>query len=238
MKKLISNEISFTIKKRALLKNISLSFTSGSLWGVFGPNGSGKTTLLKTLCGLWKASTGTVFWNGQNLLLMPRREISKTITFVGDLQTQYFDFPVIEIVKMGRYAHGKLSQEIVESAVSEMNLCHLLDRPVSQLSSGERQRVFLAQALVTEADIMLLDEPTASLDIQHQFEIWKCLQKLAEKGKLVIVACHDLAAIRRHCSHVALMQQGSCLSHGPTATVLSPQTLAQLFSYEVAEMIC
>ena len=173
--------------------------------------------MLKTLTGIWKPTEGQVCWQNENLLTQDRRTISRTLSFVPQNSAAPFDFTVTEIVAMGRYPHGTFrsregSLEKVYETLKLVNAWHLRDRPISQLSSGERQQVYIARALLTESPVLLLDEPTANLDIKHQYEIWKLLVNLKEKGKLVIVASHDLVAIQKYCFHVSILNQGCCCS--------------------------
>jgi ABC-type cobalamin/Fe3+-siderophores transport system ATPase subunit len=221
-----AKELSYWDGKRPLIQTISLKFEPGTLHGIVGPNGSGKTTFLKSLAGIWKPTSGEVFWNNENLLKQERRQISKTISLVAPQVYLPFDFSVYDIVAMGRYAHkvlhnSKNEQEAVEDALNTVEAWHLRERPLLQLSHGERQRVFIARAVATDAPIMALDEPTANLDIRHQLGIWTLLRKLASEGKIVIVATHDLIAAKRSCDRIAVIHEGRCITSGTPAEVMN-----------------
>lgn len=213
----------YTLGHRKLVRNISLSFLPGSIHAILGPNGSGKSTLLKILAGIWTPSSGRVLWGEKNLLEQSRRTISQTVALVSAAPPlPPFDFSVADSVAMGRYPHGMHSvrPSLLDWALEQVDILHLRDRLLRQLSSGERQRVTLARAMMTETPVLLLDEPTSSLDLRQQKAIWKLLRKLAHQGKVVVVASHDLHAVRAHCDHVAYLEEGACVMHGQPSVVL------------------
>lgn len=232
--KLKTVSLSFAIEGKPLIEKISLEFAAGHLHGILGPNGSGKSTLLKTLTGIWKPSSGTIFWNGKALLEQDRRFISRTISLVPQNPQIHFDFLVEDIVAMGRYPHdrhysNKAEEHLLQHALTAVDAWHLRNRRVNCLSHGERQRIYIARALITESPVLLLDEPTASLDIRHQIEIWQLLQKLVEKDKIIIVTTHDLAIAERYCHQVAVLNRGKCIGTGNFATVMTPHLLKEVF---------
>lgn len=224
-----------SLEGKYLIRDISLKFFPGVLYGILGPNGSGKSTLLKTLAGIWKLSSGKVVWREKDLFLNTRKEISKIITLVPQNIPLYFDFSVTEVVLMGRYPHGtfrsnkKYELELLEWALTIVDAWHLRHRLISQLSNGERQRIYIARALMTESPILLLDEPTASLDIRHQLEIWILLRELLKSGKVVIVSNHDLSAAERFCDQIAILNQGRCIASGEFSAVMSNQLVQEVF---------
>ena len=197
--------------------------------GFDGPNGSGKSTFLKALTGIWPPTSGEVLWKGEKLLEKNRQEISKTISLVPQHSPLPFEFTVTEVVSMGRYAHQDLGSSLVDRALITVDAWHLKERRMNHLSFGERQRVFIARALVTESPILLLDEPASSLDIRHQLEIWQLLHKLKAEGKVVVITTHDLAATKRFCDEIALLSQGKCLAKGPFQKVMTPEILKEVF---------
>lgn len=219
-------------RKKRLISNISLTFAPGMIYGVLGPNGSGKSTLLKTIMGICRPSSGTVCWQSENLHQMGRREISRVLSLVPQGIPLYFDFSVQDIVAMGRYAHSTshvTSTSMIEWALKQTHVWELRHQPVSTLSSGERQLAYIARALATEAPVMLLDEPTANLDIRHQLGIWKLLKSLASQGKVIIVANHDLQTSENFCDQVALLDQGRCVGMGTFTETITPQVLNAIF---------
>ena len=148
---LTAEAITLQSGKRCLLDNISLNFSPGILYGILGPNGSGKTTLLKILSGIWQPTSGRVLWNGSNLLIKPRQEISRLISLVPQSPVVPFDFTAREMVAMGRYPHGQSGktareQELINESLYRVDASMLATRKMSQLSVGERQRLYIARA--------------------------------------------------------------------------------------------
>lgn len=234
MQKLSATNLCYVNEGKRLLNDISLDLTSGSLHAILGPNGSGKTTLLKVLTGLWKLSSGTVTWNGNMLLAMKRQEISRVISLVPQNPRPSFDFLVKDLVAMGRYAYNTRywhvkNEPAVQQSLQSVDAWHLRHRKVNQLSYGERQRVYIARALVTESPILLLDEPTASLDIRHQLEIWDLLRLLVESGKIVVITTHDLAIAERYSDNVIVLNHGNCVDQGPFSKVMTSELLRKVF---------
>ncbi len=223
--------LSYAVEDKLLIDNLSLSFYTGSLYGILGPNGSGKTTFMKAVAGIWQPASGKVFWKGEELHAKERIEISKIVTYVPQNAPLIFDYTVEEFVKMGRYAHGTrtLPKGLLEKALDTVSGTALRKRSLPSLSSGERQRIYIARALITECPVLLLDEPTASLDIRHQLEIWHLLKGLVQRGKIVIVTNHDLIATQRFCDEIALFNHGKCLGFGKYQNILSKKTLNDVF---------
>jgi iron complex transport system ATP-binding protein len=222
--------ISYKTKRKSLLSDVSLSFQPGLVHGILGPNGSGKSTLLKVLTNIWLPTQGEVSWTDQPFSKMSRREVSRIITLVPQNPQLPFEFTVEEFIRMGRYTHPAThSEDIIVSALRETDLLTFRQQPITQLSQGERQRVYIARSLATEAPVMLFDEPMASLDIRHQLDIWSLLRNLAAYGKTVIVANHDLQSTEKYCNWIYVMQEGQCLLNGPYKQVMTPQVLKDVF---------
>lgn len=236
-----AESLTYELRGKALIQDINLQFSPGILYGILGPNGSGKSTLLKTLTGIWPSTQGRVLWHGQNLFAQERRQISRTISMVPQNVQMYFDFSVIEAVSMGCYCHGIISkakeQQMLEEALHSVDIWHLRDRAVAHLSTGERQRVYIARALVTESPILLLDEPTASLDIRHQLDIWQLLRRLLNKNKVIIVTSHDLASTERYCDSIAVLQHGRCVAQGLFSEVMDDRVLCDVFGVKTLENV-
>lgn len=217
-----------------LIENISVDFAPGSLHALLGPNGSGKSTLLKVLAGLLKPASGRLSWQGIPLPLHDRKKMGKILSLVPQAPVPTFDYLVEEIVAMGRYTFDTsywkwTSSTIVRESLEAVDVLHLSKRKTNQLSCGELQRVYIARALVTEAPILLLDEPTANLDVRHQMEIWQLLQQLADEGKVIAVATHDLAAAEHYCDAATLLNDGRKIISGSFSAVVTTQLLKQVF---------
>ncbi len=227
---LIADSISFQQKKHKILEKIALTFPQGVLNGVVGPNGSGKSTRIKILNRIWRPTSGQVLWKGENLLIKAPQEISQTIAFVPQNPPIAFDFTVEEIVSMGRYLHRNFTgHEKIEQAMLQADVWHLRDRLITQVSTGERQRIYIARALATESPILALDEPTSNLDIRHQLAIWQLLKELAHQGRVVIATLHDLQTADRYCDQVAVLNHGCCVAKGSTDEALSEKVVREVF---------
>ena len=225
---------------QAGLHGVSLDVARGGLVGVIGPNGSGKTTLLRLLCGLLPPSSGEVTLDGRDIARMSRRELARAIAVVPQETRLSFDFSVLEVVLMGRFAHlGPFELEspddvaIAREALSATGTLDLADRPYPTLSGGEKQRVIIAGALAQAAGLMLLDEPTAALDPGYQIEIAALLRRLnADRGVTIVVATHDLNFAAGLCRDLLLLRSGRVLASGPTAEVLTRESVRALYGVE------
>lgn len=224
-----TRRISYKIRRVPLLSEVSLQFKPGHISGIIGPNGSGKSTLLKTLCGIWKADAGEIFWHERSILQWSRAELSRLMTLVPQNPVIAFDFSVTEMIEMAQHLVPKEKRIHLSSILEATDLIHLQNRSVMTLSSGERQRVYIGRAIATGASILLLDEPTSSLDIQHQMIVWKLMNRLALEGKTIIVSLHDLVAAKQHCHTIAVMNNGHCVIQGNYEECVTPSVLQQVF---------
>jgi iron complex transport system ATP-binding protein len=218
-----------------------LSIQKGDLIGFLGPNGAGKSTLLKLLVGLISPLKGRILFEGKTLRTIPARERAKKIAFVP--QSLHFTFPlsVWEIVEMGRHPYlgrfEKMSR--TDKAVCEraLDLCDALDfkeRFYGELSGGERQRVLLASALAQTPQVLLLDEPTLSLDLSHQIRLFEIIQNLhREEGLTVIVATHEMNLAARFLKRLVLMKSGQSEADGTPRKVLTPKNIRKVHGVEV-----
>ena len=192
-----------TLAGRAVLRDISLSLSSGHLVALVGPNGAGKTTLLRALAGLLP-SDGAIHVGGDALSSLPLRERARRFAYLPQGHIVHWPLPARDIVALGRYPHGatdpaRLSPKDTEAVLRAMQATDVMEfaeRRVTELSGGERSRVALARVLAVEAPVILADEPTASLDPRHQIDVMKNLRTAADKGVLVIVVTHDLGLPR------------------------------------------
>ena len=208
----------------ARLRDLTLQLDPGLMVAVVGPNGAGKSTLLQVLAGLLKAQ-GSIRWNGRELARIPFLERGRTLAWLGQESHAEFAFPVREVVAQGRHAWGDDGQG-VEAALAALDITHLRDRPITQLSGGERRRVFLARALATGAPLQLWDEPAASLDVRHGLEVLHLARRLA--GSTLLVSLHDLRTALCF-DRVLVLDQGSLVGYGPPEQVLTPELIQAVF---------
>src|SRR5262249_9878254 len=197
------------------LDDVSLDIQPGNVLALVGPNGSGKSTLLRCMAGLWRVNKGQVLLAGKDLRDLRRPEVARRVTYVPQETKLEFEFTVKEIVLMGRYAHrGRFDRETdgdrqaAEDAMRRADGAHIADRSVTQLSGGERQRVLIARSLATRAQVLLLDEPTANLDVDHGLDVLELCRSLADEGHAVAIATHDLNAVSRFVNQVGLIDAG------------------------------
>ncbi|OIN97210.1 hypothetical protein AUJ66_04055 [Candidatus Desantisbacteria bacterium CG1_02_38_46] len=224
-----------------VIKGLSFSVQSGEFLGILGPNGAGKTTLFRAITGVLKHSSGKIYYQEKELLEIPAREIAREIAVLPQILEISFSFSVEEFVRMGRFSHrGRLEgfrkeDEIaVEKAMETTGILNLKSRSVNQLSGGERQRVLLAQALAQEPSLLLLDEPTAHLDISHQVEICDLIKNLnREKSLTVIMVLHDLNLASDYCDQLILINKGKLYKIGPPEEVLTYQIIEEVYKTTV-----
>jgi iron complex transport system ATP-binding protein len=224
----------------AALRGVTVRVSRGSLTGLLGPNGCGKTTLLKLLSGVLAPLDGDVRLDGQPLAAMSRRAVARRIAVVPQETHPAFDFTVMEMVLMGRHPHlgalqleGPRDVEIASEALAATGTSQLADRPFATLSGGEKQRVVIASALAQEPDVLLLDEPTASLDLGYQLEVASLLARLnRERGVTMVLATHDLNLAASLCHTIVMMRGGRVLAHGETKDVLTPALIRQLYDVD------
>ncbi len=199
-------------QEKRVLDGVELEIPWGALAAVVGPNGSGKSTLLKAISGYLRPERGKVLVAGGQVHDMPARQRSRLITYYGDEPEPSFEFTVLEVVRMGRYASGGIGEsedlEAACRAMEEADVMHLGDRPITHLSSGERQRVYLARAICQNPHVFLLDEPTAHLDMAYELRVMDKVRSLADRGKTVLAVLHDLNLALRYASRVLFLKDG------------------------------
>jgi len=232
--------INLSIDGAHILRGVSTSLKPGELVGLIGPNGAGKTTLLKVLGGLLQPTGGEVRLLGEPLARYQPRQVARLIAHVPQSTLTDFAFTVREVVLMGRSPHlGRFQieqtadREISQRAMERLHVEGLADRLITTLSGGERQRVFIARALAQQPRVLLLDEPTANLDVRHQLDVLELVADLARAENLgVIAALHDLDLAAHYCDRLVLMEAGRVLADSAPEHVLTPQNVAAAFEVD------
>ena len=222
---------------RVALRGADIELSGGELVAVVGPNGAGKSTLIRVLAGLLRPRSGTVSLDGVDLRALDRRRIARRIAVVPQVFDTLFPFSVREVVGLGRTARlgffgraGDADRAAVTHAMGELDLEALASRPIDALSGGERQRALLAMALAQEADVLLLDEPTAHLDPAHQLATLALLRRLAAERRLVVVAVlHDLNLASALASRIVVIADARIRSDGPPSRVLTDELVRSVF---------
>ena len=239
--KLDVQSLSVTLGENHILKDASFSIDSGEFVGIIGPNGSGKTTLLKTLRGLYPISGGQVLWDGKSIASLSDKEIAHHVAYMQQSVNVSFDYEAIDIVMTARYPYLKWWQQegpedkaIVEKAMKEVGVYHLRNRSVQFLSGGERQRVFLAKALAQQTEVLLLDEPTAALDLVHADDIFHEGRRLCDEGKTILIVVHDLELAAKYCTKLVLVSDGHIVDVGTPREVLTAENLRNAFHLSAA----
>ena len=222
----------------SILHDLSFSIPSGRWIGLLGPNGSGKTTFLRALGGLLPYE-GSLELQSRQLSVWKDRARAREVAFVRQQPSLDFDFTVEEVVSLGLAPHltwleqpSPQQRERIDAALSDTDLIGLADRPVTTLSGGEQQRVQLAQALAQDAPIFLLDEPTAHLDVHHQYDLMERIAALVRDGRTVVAAFHDLAFAARYADRLLVLDNGRLAADGPPEDVLTPELIRTVFRME------
>jgi iron complex transport system ATP-binding protein len=223
-----------------VLQRLSLEIGDGDIVALVGPNGSGKSTLLRALGRVLKPRRGTVYLDGRAMREWPTREVARRLALLPQGPTLAADLTVGELVWLGRSPHQgilglptRADHEAVREAMRETGIDAMTSRRVSELSGGERQRVWVAMALAQQPQVLLLDEPTTFLDLNHQLEVLDLIRYLnREHGLTVVMVLHDLNQAARYARRIVALKEGEIFADGTPAEVLTPLTLREVFGVE------
>lgn len=230
--------LSVTLSGAPILRDVSFDVDHGEMIGLVGPNGSGKSTLLRCIAGS-QPYGGQAVIGGREVRQWPPRPLARALAFLRQSTAIEFDFTVEQLVLLGRAPHLSWLQgyrpsdrALVSEALRRVELEPMLDRSALTLSGGELQRALLAQALVQEASLLLLDEPTAHLDVHHRFEFMEIVDELSRDGRTIITVFHDLDLAARFSDRLLVLDRGRLVADGAPAEVLTEHLLADVFRME------
>lgn len=235
------NGVTLGYGNRIVLRDIDLEVKPGEMVGIIGPNGCGKSTLIRGITGLITPRSGQIFINGQNIAKMSRGNLARVIAVVPQNPLLPGLFTAFEVVLMGRTPHlsrfgyeGERDLAITRRAMEATQTIAFAERRVGELSGGEKQRLTIARALAQEPEVILLDEPTAHLDISHQVETLDLFRELClERGLVAVAATHDLNLAAQYCDRLVMISQERIYCQGTPRQVINPQNIKQVYGTEV-----
>lgn len=230
-------KLDFAYNGSLVLKNINHQFEQGKLISIVGPNGSGKSTVLKCIDRILKPKNGCIHLDKKNILDFKMNELARKIAYVPQSEGGTFPATVFDTILLGRKPHIQWSPkekdlEITASMIEKLDLKSIALKSINKLSGGQRQRVFIARALAQEPEILLLDEPTANLDLKHQLEVLKILKQLSQQGITVIIAIHDLNLALQYSNHFILLKEGKVFATGGKE-IISNENIEKLYDIKV-----
>jgi len=224
-------DVGFAYDERPVLRRISFDLQAGEFVGIVGPNGSGKSTLIDLVDGLLKPASGEVLVNGKPTVKYKRRDMAREVALVPQHFDLDFDLAVREVVEMGSYCRGKDATAGGDAAATleRLGVGELVDRRFTELSGGEKQLVVLAQALMQQAQLLLLDEPASALDVSHQLRLFDLLKQLNADGLTVLCILHDLNLAIHYFDKLLVLSDGEVAAYGPPDEVLRPEIVEAVY---------
>ena len=237
-------QIGFAFADTTVLRGVDMSMKAGELTAIVGPNGAGKSTLLRIVAGLLAPSQGTARVLELDPYAGDRQALARRLAYLSQSYRMVFPFTALEVVLMGRYAHtqrgrwGRDSEQDRELAMSALGQCDvqdLADRRIDQLSGGEKRRVLIAQALCQEAELLLLDEPTAGLDPKHARDLFEMVRGQCDGARSCLLVTHDLNLATRYADRLLLLDQGEQRALGTAGEVLASPALQQAFDMKLQQ---
>ncbi|MCJ2089385.1 ABC transporter ATP-binding protein [Methylobacterium sp. E-005] len=233
-------DLAFGYGDRTVGSGVSFGLAAGEVLGLLGPNGGGKTTLLKTLLGLLPARAGSIRLDGSELSRLPRARIARAMAAVPQAHAAYFPFTVRDMVVMGRASHlgpfaapGPSDQAAAERALASLGIGHLAGAVYTEISGGERQLALIARALSGDPRLLVMDEPTASLDFGNQARVLGQIRRLAQAGIAVLFSTHDPGHALLCADRVIALHAGRLVADGPSAAVVTPALLRLIYGIDV-----
>lgn len=223
------------------IRDISFSLEKGSFVSILGKNGSGKSTLIKALIGLLRKTSGEARVEGENVHELSPRQVARKIAYVPQIFDFSFEFSVLEVIQMGRYAcQGRLrsatseDERIIKEVLAATETAHLKDQKIAHLSGGERQRVFIARAVAQDAPLLFLDEPSSHLDISYQADVYHLLRRLqGEKGKTVLCTEHNINLAIPYSQRIIFLKEGKIQNQGRPQDLITKESIKNVFGADV-----
>ncbi|MYT22739.1 ATP-binding cassette domain-containing protein [Streptomyces sp. SID7760] len=237
MQRLTAQNVTLGYEQRVIAENLSVEIPDHSFTVIVGPNACGKSTLLRALARMLKPSAGQVLLDGQAIGSMPAKKVARTLGLLPQSSIAPDGITVADLVSRGRYPHQGLlrqwspqDERIVRESMASTGVAELADRSVDELSGGQRQRVWIAMALAQQTPLLLLDEPTTYLDIQHQIDVLDlCAELHEEQGRTLVAVLHDLNHAARYATHLIAMRGGQVVAQGPPAEVVTAELVEEVF---------
>ena len=233
-------DLSFSYAETEVLKHVDFRAYEGQLVALIGPNGAGKSTLFKCILKFLKGYEGTIYLEGEDMKDMSRPQIAKKIAYIPQTTVPVFNYTVLDIVLMGltgelRLLESPKEKHIIkaEQILADLGITHLRDRGFGRISGGERQLVLLARAIIQDARILVMDEPTANLDYGNQFRVMERIRGLVEEGYTVIISTHNPEHALLFAEKAFVLQNGEVKAAGPSREVLTEELMKQLYDVEV-----
>ncbi|MCH0542931.1 ABC transporter ATP-binding protein [Streptomyces sp. MUM 203J] len=235
--RLSAESVTLAYEQRVIAQDLSLEIPDNSFTVIVGPNGCGKSTLLRALARMLKPAKGRVLLDGRSIHSMPARKVARTLGLLPQSSVAPDGITVADLVARGRYPHQGLlrqwspeDERIVEESMDATGVGELGDRYVDELSGGQRQRVWIAMALAQQTPLLLLDEPTTYLDIQHQIDVLDlCADLHEQQGRTLVAVLHDLNHAARYATHLVAVQGGRIVAQGPPAEIVTAELVERVF---------
>lgn len=223
-------------QRTTIIDQLNAEIPHGQVTAIIGPNGCGKSTLLAGLAKLHPAKHGQILLDGCDIARLSPREMAQSLALLPQDGVAPDGMTVADLVRFGRHPHigllrqwSKDDQQAVVEAIATADLTSMADRSLTTLSGGQRQRAWIAMALAQATPLLLLDEPTAALDLGHQIEVFELIRQLSAEGKTVVMVVHDLASACRYADHLIAMRNGSIMAAGAPKTIVTPELIHQLY---------